>query len=190
MSTALEVFREVNEEVAQGRKFPLERRYEIIREQFPSVVDLDWKAAFDRSPELWHRILNAIGQLGQITGGRSGPRPEPDVDRAIVDLRRLMGEEYATLPFHVVFTILADRRSLTQLGRKVGMDRMRVLRLKRNDRPPNIWEMEQIADAFGKHPSFFMEYRTAMIAGAIISRVEASPETSVHVYRKLVGAML
>jgi transcriptional regulator with XRE-family HTH domain len=166
----------------------MERRVQMVREEFPTVVDLDWKAAFDRDFDLFARIMQAISQLGQVVPRRSGPRPEPDYDRALVDLRQLMGQDYTALVFAEAFAILADRRSLTQLGRKCGMDRMRVLRLKRGDRTPHIWEMEQIAEAFGKHPSFFVEYR-CLIAGAILSRLEASPETSVHIYRKLVGAM-
>lgn len=186
MSAGLEVFREVNE---SQHKLPMERRVALIREEFPSVNTLNWKAAFDRDLELFARIMRDIFKLDQPEPRRSGPRPEPDFDRALVSLRQLMGQDYTTLPFFEAFNILADKRSLTQLGRKCGMDRMRVQRLRRDERAPMLWEMAQIADAFGKHPSFFTEYRSAMICGAIIDRLEASPETGVHIYRRLVGAM-
>jgi len=172
---------------ANGKKLGMERRLELIHREFPATVSLDWKRAFDNDVDLFGRIVRDILKLDQVVPGRPGPRPDPEPDRAMGLLRQLMAEDYISLPFDEAFTILADQRSLTQLERKVGLPRTIVRRLMRGIRSPTMVEMASVAEAYGKHPSYFVEFRAAVIAGAIVLRLEGAPETSIGLYRRIVG---
>lgn len=182
MAGDLAIFREAN-----GRKTAMEERVRLIQAEFPSVAELDWKRAFDHDIDLFGRIVRDILKIDQTVPGRPGPRPEPDPERAMASLRQLMGQDYTHLPFCEAFTILADGRSYRQLARKVDMSVMTVHRLRAGQLDPTMIQMSQVADAFGKHGSFFAEYRALVIAGAIVYRLERSPESSIGIYRRLVG---
>jgi len=172
----------------EGKKLSNEERTRLIKQTFPTVETLDWKRAFDEDIDLFGRMIRDILKIDQSVPGRPGPRPEPEHVRGMAHLRQLMGEDYTALPFEEAFVILSDQRSLTQLSRKVGLARSRVNRLRLGLVNPTVYDMAQIAEAFGKHPSFFAEYRAFYIVGALMDRLEGSPETSVGLYRKLRAA--
>jgi DNA-binding phage protein len=160
-------------------------RMRLIRKEFPVVYELDWKRAFDQDLDLFARVVRDILKLDQAVPGKPGPRLDPEYDRALVHLRQLMGQDYTMLSFVEAFGVLADGRSLTQLARKVGLSRTQVRRLRMGWKVPSLYEMSQIADAYGKHASFFVEYRIAYITGALATRLASAPESSIGLYRKL-----
>lgn len=183
----LQPFIELNEkEKAAGKKLPWKERYSIIREHFPVVDQIDWVKAFkdtDLYGRLWRDILR-VDQANEENAGQ-GPRPALDPARARERLRQLMGEDYSYLPFQESFTILAGDRSVRHLASKVGLGRHLTWNLKNGISEPDLYTMEIVARAFGKDPSYFLEYRIAFVIGAMASRMEQAPEMTVDMYREL-----
>lgn len=174
------MFREANQQ-----KLPWDKRAQLIQERFPSSRDLNWKAAFDRDLNLFGRIMRDILKLDQAAPGRPGPRPSLDQTQATKRLRQFMGQDYSILPFAEAFRILAGERSIRQLARKVDLTKTQVHRLLRNEMEPDAYVMEQVAKAFDKRPSYFLEYRTLVIANALLDRMAYAPESTIGIYRKL-----
>lgn len=174
----LEVFR-------NSGKMPWTERKKLIHEQFPSTVNLNWKKAFDKDVDLFTAILRDVLKVDQDSGGRPGPRPVLPHADAVRSYRRLMGDDFSTLPFAETFGLLIGTRSVRAVAHKTGLSRSQVHRLRRGEADPDLFEMEQVARGFGKQPSYFLEYRTAYIAGALLSRMEGLPESTIDMYRRL-----
>lgn len=167
-----------------SRKTPWSERVKLISEQFPRAAQLDWHEAFN-DIELYGRIVRDILKLDQSTPGRSGPRPVLDRKLAEQRLKQLHRVDFSEEYFVEAFKNLSHGRSHRSLAAKIGMDRNMVQKLLAGTREPDIQMMEQIALAFKKEPSYFMEYRLAFVLGALEERMLLSPEITVDLYKKL-----
>jgi hypothetical protein len=59
-----------------------------------------------------------------------------------------------------------------------------VFKLLKGEVEPTVYDMQEIAKAFGKLPSFFYEYRVAYICSLISTQMDKHPEASVVFYTK------
>lgn len=175
---------------ADKRKISWDERLELIKRVFPSCDNMDWKKAFDRDIDLAGRIVKDIIKADQATPGRPGPRPALDTARATPMVDRLLGRDpnerpYTVLPFDEAFTMLVGDHSLRQVSRKVGLAHVTVHRLIRGEIVPTGEMMERIAEAFGKRPSYFLEYRIGAIAASVMQKLVGSPEKTIRAYEAL-----
>lgn len=179
----LEPFAELN---ARPGRVPWNQRFELIREQFPSVARLDWQKAFETDMGLFARIVEDILKLDAAEPGRPGPRPGLEYREAATRLRKLWGLDYATAPFTHAFQALCAARgySLRQLARKTHLSRSELHRFQQGLDVPTAQEMEAIAGAFDKHPSYFVEWRMGYILALLAEHMAEVPEASVGFYRK------
>ena len=175
-------FREMNE---SGEKTSWDKRYDVIKTQFPDPKTFDWRKAFDKDLDLFARIMRDVLKVDQAVPGRPGPRPALDYDRGVKSLRQMMGQDYSTLPFPDTFQFLAGDRSLSHTARKTGLSRSQVHRLLRGESQPDVNEMTMVAEAFGKHPSFFLEYRAAFVVAALSEKLLNAPEATIGFYRRI-----
>lgn len=183
MADAVKDFTEFHELTRE--RAPWDVRATRIRQRFPSVHELDWNGAFTRDLDLFARVLRDILKLEQAQPGRPGPRPSLDVKDATRRMQQFLGRDYSIEPFPEAFRILGADRSIRHLAAKTGLNRNTIYRFLAGVQVPDAFEMEQVAGAFGKHPSYFLEYRILYIISALVSRLEWSPETTVGLYREL-----
>lgn len=181
-SPDLDVFRKASEE-----KMPWTKRVELIKQQFPSTVRLDWNEVFRQDPAVLGRIINDILKADQAEPGRPGKRPALDVAAAEERWRQMSGEDYTMLPFDRAFTILKGDRSIRHVAHKVGLDKTLVWGLLNGDKRPNPEIMEKVAAGFKKHPSYFLEYRIDYILGVLFHKLQSSPESTVVFFKKTQG---
>lgn len=127
--------------------------------------------------EVLSRVLRDILAVDNVAV-RRGERPIPDVDDGRRLLRDLRGQDYTNEPFHVAFKTLAGPRSLENLSRRTGMSRANLSRLLNNRKPPRVDEIESIAAAFSKRPTYFAEYRTSMFAALVWEHLASDPDRS------------
>lgn len=172
-------------EFSELRKVAWEARAERIRNRFDSVDQLDWNVALERDIDLFGRVLRDILKLEQAVPGRPGPRPSLDTNSAIRRMMQLLGHDFSIQRFPEALRILADDRSVRALAHKVQLDRNTVYRLLQGQIEPDGFHMRMCADAFSKHPSYFVEWRILYITAAITRRLEWSPEASIGVFRRL-----
>lgn len=183
----LDIFRRANVIPKGGKKLPWDKRVSLIRDHFPSIETLEWKAEFDKDFGLFAWIMNDILKVDAAEPSRSGPKPAVDVRTGAARLRQLMGNDYAELPFADAFSALAGKRSLNHLARVTGISRSQVRRLLRGDVEPSRADMEMIAAGFKKEPGYFLEYRMGLLLAIVAQKLIDSPEISVKPYRRLVG---
>lgn len=183
----LTVFDDLNErESVAKKKIPWQERYLIIKEQFPSIDRLNWAEAF-KNVDLFGRVLRDILRIDQSLDSRTGPGPRPVLDekRARERLRQLLGQDFSYSPFGETFDVMTAGRSMRGMAAKTGLSVKMIFQLKHGEREPDLYIMEQIAKAFNKDPSYFVEYRTAFIISALCDQMDKSPETTVDLYKKL-----
>lgn len=186
----LSAFREANAKSTQkgAKKLGWDERVELIKHQFPSVISLDWKKAFDRDLDLFAWIMKDVLKVDAAEPGRSGPKPAVEYRAGVTRFRQMMGEDYSMRPFHEAFTILAGERSLSALAAKTGVSRSRIRLLLRGDIQPSWEQMEKIAAGFAKSPGYFLEYRRGVVVAAIWERLTAIPEASVKYFYEIASA--
>lgn len=172
-------------EFSELKKVAWEQRSKKIQKRFESVEAVDWDVALGRDINLFGRILRDILKLEQAVPGRPGPRPSLDQHAAIRRMMQLLGKDFTILPFHEAFQVLAAGRSVRHVARIVGLNKSQVARLLTGENEADGFQMRVVAEAFGKHPSYFLEWRILYITAALVRRMEWSPETTIRMFRQL-----
>lgn len=172
-------------EDATRDRMPWDRRAQMILTQFNAVDKLSWRKAFGTDIDLFGRLVKDILKLDQAQPGRPGPRPALDYEQGVARLKQYMGTDYAVEQFRDAFRYLANGRSIRALARKTGLSKNHVHRLTTGEIEPDAYAMTQIAKAFDKSPSYFVEWRAMWVANAIVNRLADHPESSIALYRKL-----
>lgn len=154
---------------------------------------VSWEALLAEEDVLG-RILKDILKADQMEPGRSGPRPNLDYERGMRTWREMASREtqvkrterdFTGLPFTEAFAKLIGPDSLTAIARKTSISRSRAHRLLNGHEEPTVDDLHAIAEAYGKHPAYWLEYRTELIVAALAARLAARPEMTVAIYNKL-----
>lgn len=168
------------------RNAPWSERWERMQERFPSKRgEFDWVKAFDHDPHLFGRTLQDVVRLEVAPAGRPGPRPKVQPAQVRQAFYQMAGRDFCTLPFPEAFQLLTRGNSRRAVARKVQLPLVQVHRLLAGDLAPDHHYMTSIAEAYGKHPSFFLEWRTAYIVNALANKLAGLPERSIELYRQL-----
>lgn len=179
------IFQELNQ---ADKKVPWKERYEVIKRQFPSVESLKWKEVFRQDPTIMGRILNDIIKVEVAPKGRPGKRPPLDRGQAGEIFQRYKGNDYALVEFPSAVNHLKQSMSIRTFARKCSMSPAHAYRLMTGYREPTIEDMEMIAQACGKHPSYFHEWRMAYVCRLFIERGDQVPEAGIVLYNKAIEA--
>lgn len=171
-------------EQATKDKVAWDRRAALILSQFDSVEKLRWRKAFESDIDLFARLVKDILKLDQAQPGRPGPRPALDYKEGVARLKQYMGQDYALDPFPESLKNLANGRSIRAVARKSGLSKNHIHRLLTGELEPDAYAMSRIAEAFGKHPSYFPEWRDFWITNALVHRLRDHPESSIALYRR------
>lgn len=164
-----------------------------VKEDYPSIDQLDWEKAFRQDPGLMANILHDIlerdaYEIAMEEGAYAAGGRKPNLTstgQTETRLRQFRGEDHTTLVFAEAFTLMIGDMRLSTLARKVGMSKTQVWRLLRAQAQPSSEEMEKIAQAFRRHPSYFAEYRMGWVLGVLARRLENLPEATVGFYKRL-----
>lgn len=177
-------------------------RYKRIQAQYPSTrPDFAWDEAL-QSAELLGRLLHDLANIGWERPTRRGQRSRIDPEEGMVRIAAVLeggprlsaleadrAGEATTSAFPEALRELAAEANLTISGvanlEGITLSRTEIHRLMRGERAPTGFDMEQIADAFGKAPTYFHEYRVSLLAEAVVAHLEDAPELSVHAIRQL-----
>lgn len=163
------------------------QRVSEYRKRFPTHSTFDWKGHFDEDADLFGALIRDMLRLGAERKHTWGPRDMPEEDEARSLLRQWRGEDYSLFPFAETFAAMTEELSQRQVSHKTGLERTMIRRLLDGRVEPDRLTLEMIAKAFKKQPSFFMEYRMLYVANSIVARMQQWPESSISVYRKLLG---
>lgn len=180
----IDKFRELN-----GRKVKWDERVDLIRKEFPSVVNLDWERLFAADPMIMGRLVNDILKVDLADRGRPGKRPSIGQEVASDRFRQIQGEDYTSSPFPEAFRVLKESRGFSSRGlaSRLEISHTAVNRLLHGTDQPTAVIMEKSAKIFKKEPAYFAEYRLLYVIGVLARKLEANPEATVGFYKKLRG---
>lgn len=164
-------------------------QFEAIHAQFPSIRQLDWAKVFAMDLGLWALVWRDVMKQDQAESGRPGPRPSLDPKKGTKRFLQMTGEDYTMLPFPEAIRILSRNASVRALAAQTGIERNTIHRLLTGSIQPDLYEMEQAAKAFGKHPSYFLEYRISTILAFLHAHMLNAPESSVTAYNRVNKAL-
>jgi hypothetical protein len=178
-------FLELNQ---REKKVPWAERMELIKKRFPWMNDSRWIAELLDDPHGLGMVLQDVLKVTAATPGRDGPRATVTAKEGLPLLRQLWDDDYSYLPFHESFQALAAARRLSIRGiaAKTNINYGQINRYLKGTALPTVEEMQVIAKAFKKDPSYFYEYRIAALEAAMAKQMDRIPELSVKLYRQLV----
>lgn len=168
---------------------------EQLTGQYPSLKTLaappgkaaqrSWVAAFTHRPEALEGMLSDLIKQAYAKPGRIGQRPMPKEEE--VNLQTLLHGEYTDEPLTVVLPKLV-RSSHRDFCHAIYMSRRMYQRIFLPDKHPDkYWpdmaEIERMAEAVGKPPSFFLEYRLMAAQAAFLQLITDRPVVATRLYR-------
>lgn len=162
-----------------------EKKFKEIQSQYPDILNEDWSDLLRRDPDIFAKLL---GDVLKFKGRKSVPGKRPNLTREEGEKRllRMADEDFAEGEFREAFRALTANRSIRSIANKTGLGKSYVQRLLKGDQQPTFATMEVIGQAYGKHPSYFREYRVARVLVVIDSLLSSSPETATSWYLKVV----
>lgn len=165
------------------RKKAWEDNYQQIKNQFPSVEHISWGRVLDVDSDAFVQVL---GDVIKAEGKRSRPGKRPTLSRPVAEaeLSKLSGTSYSELDFLRAFKALTHGRSVRGIAGKVDIKQTTVHKLL-HGQPPTFEQMEKIAIAYKKDPSYFLEYRIAYVLLTVDKFLMDSPETATAWYLKM-----
>lgn len=157
------------------------------------ALERAWVATFNARPDAMQALLADYIKQVHAQPGRIGQRPMPresDVDfHALVygettdePLVEILPELVQGMPIHL--------RSERGFCAAINMSRTQYRRLRAGEYHPDVNDLRQIAKVLGKPPVFFLEYRIAMVAAAMIGLMEKRPGIATSLYRNYLDVQL
>lgn len=162
-----------------------------LEEAFPALSHLSgpvvpatkraWVAVFKAQPDAMHNLLADYFKQVYATPGRIGQRPMPD--EATVDFDGLLYGEDNDLPIGEVLkkVVPISERAFAE---RIHMSRRQYQRVLRGEYDPDVNEIRLIAKALKRPPTFFVEYRKAMVVAAVLNLLEDRPGIATTLYRQ------
>lgn len=169
--------------------------YEELADQYPSLrtlaappgkaVQRSWVAAFTQRPEALEGILSDLIKQAYAKPGRIGQRPMPREEE--VNLDALIHGEYTEEPLELALPKLI-KISHRAFAEKIFMTRrtyQRIFLPNGHTRKyyPDMEEVERIAGALRKPPSYFVEYRLMAAQAAFLRLITDRPAIATRLYR-------
>lgn len=166
-----------------AKKVPWEEKYRRIVAQYPEVVHTNWSELLRNDSDIFAQLLGDVLKSG-TRGSKPGKRPTLDRSEALERLAKVTDQDFSEFNFHETFRLMTKGYSVRGIAAKTGLGKSYVQRLLHGEAEPSFATMEQIANGFKKHPSFFLEYRIAKTLVVIDSLLHDSPETATAWYLK------
>lgn len=156
---------------------------EQVFEKFPYMRDIvgpqkkqngeGWDALFDARPDMMHAIFADIIKQTYATPSRVGQRPMPREED--VDLDWLMDSDPNREPLTAVLPKLV-KVSERKFCDSISMSRATYQRMLKGEYDPDIDQLRRIANAIGKPPSYFIEYRRRLLFSALGRMLVREPQ--------------
>lgn len=153
----------------------------IINEAYPDINTLDWRAALSSDRDLF---ANIVREVIRKSDGRNKPPPLGRRNNGS-KFAQIAGEDYTLLPFSKAFGVIANGVEKSDICDRTGIKPSRVYGLLSGG-VPTVSEIKSVAAAFGRSPSYFVEYRVMCIAGAVAEYLESDVDSTVVLFEKLV----
>jgi transcriptional regulator with XRE-family HTH domain len=157
-----------------------DKKIHRLREEFPEIRNINWSEILNSEPEVFRSLA------GDVAKSSAPKKEKASNSTGAQGLAQLTNVDYSELGFLDALDVLWGDRSISDMVFKTGISRQLIYNMKRGLREPTFEEMEQIARAFGKDPSFFLEYRIGKALAAIDVFLQRSPETATAWYLKVV----
>lgn len=138
-----------------------------IREDHPEIRGLQWGNILRSDPRLLGGMINDIIKASNSSRGKPGKRVSSSPEEIAVDLLKLQNDDFSTLPFDETLQMLMTGKSLRHMQSLSGISKDKIRRLMWGVQKPSVQEMESLAKALRKDPSFFSEYRAGWVCSVL-----------------------
>lgn len=161
-----------------------------IEREVPGTKEVDWASLFKADPKILGDLVNDVIKINISEKGRPGKRSAQSAEDIEEDLKKLTGEDYAVRPFPEALKAAMGGRSIRHVASQAHLDKMTVHRLLQGrGAPATAEQIEWLAKAVKKDPSYFMEYRVLYVCSVVYQIMMMSSEAATIQFNKLKGAI-
>jgi transcriptional regulator with XRE-family HTH domain len=146
-----------------------------------------WVAVFNSRPDAMHSLLADYIKQVHARPGRIGQRPMPKEEQ--VDFQTLLYGEQNDLPLTEILPKVITKSERAMCA-EIHMSRAQYQRMLKGEYDPDVNELRTLAAALGKPPTFFVEYRKAMVMAAMLNLLDERPGIATSLYRKYLEVRL
>lgn len=146
-----------------------------------AALNKSWMSAFTEEPQAMYSILADIIKVAHAKPGRVGQRPMPREEE--VDLDALIHGQVSNEPLHEILPRMI-KTSERQFASDVRMSRTQTQRMLAGEYEPDLSQIRRIASALSIPPTYFLEYRMAMVISALHNLMNENPNIATALYRK------
>jgi hypothetical protein len=174
-----------------GRRRAKGTPQEVLEQEYPSLSFLAgptsratrkaWVAVFNDRPDAMHNLLADYIKQVHAQPGRIGQRPMPREEQ--VDFQGLLYGEVTDEPLTEVLPKIITQSERAMCA-KIHMSRAQYQRMLKGEYDPDVNELRTLAAAVGKPPTFFLEYRKAMVIAAVLNLLDERPGIATSLYRR------
>lgn len=154
-----------------------------LKKRLPDLSEYDWDRELETNEEFLISILRDIIKMGGEPPS-TGPRRVLSRKDSQEQLDQLMSNDFSSKDFLESLTKLSNGDSVRTIAAKTGLNRNTVHRLQKGEIDPDPWHLDQIARSYGKHPSYFKEWRHMYLSVAVMNKLNNNPDASIQAYLK------
>lgn len=165
------------------KKQELQEKIVGLKEEIPALQEINWSEVINKNPDVLEGIVSG---MMKVDGKRRRISREDGARR----LNQVYSQDYSERPFRESFGIICGKDSLRTTASKTGISYSHVFQLKSGNASPTIEMMENIAIAYNREPSYFLEYRIHFVLESMSSFLMKNPETATTWFNKAKGIIV
>ena len=175
-----------------GEKFPtmkktkkqeLQEKIIHLKEEMPALQEINWSEIINKNPDVLEGIVGGVIKVG-------GKRRKISRQDGARRLNQVYEQDFSEKPFCESFSIICGKDSLRTTAAKTGISYSHVFQLKSGNATPTIRMMEDIAIAYNREPSYFLEYRIHFVLESMSSFLMKNPEVATTWFNKSKGIVI
>jgi transcriptional regulator with XRE-family HTH domain len=149
----------------------------------PELNEINWSEVINKNPDVLEGI---VGDVVKVDGKRRKVSRQDGTRR----LNQVYEQDFSERPFQDSFRIICGKDSLRTTAAKTGISYSHVFHLKSGNATPTIEMMENIAIAYNREPSYFLEYRIHFVLASMTDFLMKNPETATAWFNKSRGMII
>lgn len=166
-----------------SKKEELQSKIVSLKDKFPQLNNIDWSDVIRKNPDVLENIVSDIVKV-------EGQRRKVDRSDGTRRINAIYNIDYSEKEFRDSFAILSSNESIRKIASKINVSPAHVYNLREGRAQPTLEIMEQIAFAYNRDPSYFLEYRIHFVLESISSFLTKNPETATAWFSKATNSMV
>lgn len=162
-----------------AKKNNLEDKLSVLKSRRPELNNIDWGKILREEPEVFNGIANGVSRIDR------NRKSKLDHRTGTRRLHNFIQDDFSEKEFKEAFKIICGEDTMRKTAKKIDSSAAHVYNLKEGKAQPSLELMEVIAEAYGRKPEYFIEYRIINVLASVDKYLISNPETATVWFNKI-----